>query len=297
MIWQLTDCDAVSKIFGMAVKSFFHRSSGTVTHLLHEGRDAAIIDPCLDFDFSEMRIGRESLNEVMDFVRTHELDLHWILETHIHADHVTGAAVLSDTFPAAKVAISARVEEVRKRFTSMFNFTDEPIPPFDHLLKDGDTIDAGSIQIKALATPGHTPACMSFFWQDCLFTGDSLFLPEQGTGRCDFPGGDADKLFESIQKIYQLPDHLKVFVGHTYPPENQAPTFETVLGEEKSSNVHVKPETSRADFVHFRKTRDEKLSLPKLYYPSLYLNLRGGRLPEKDQNGHRLISLPIFDTP
>jgi glyoxylase-like metal-dependent hydrolase (beta-lactamase superfamily II) len=280
------------------VQEFFHRPTGTLTYVVAKGEDAVIIDPCLDFDLSEMKVSRESLNTVIEFVRGRRLNVHWILETHVHADHVTGSAVLKREFPSAKVAIGEGVRDVQKAFWEMFSLNiDRPLGwPFDRLLKDGETVEAGALRLQLIATPGHTPACMSIVTDEGVFTGDSLFMPKAGTGRCDFPGGDARTLFESIQRLYWLHDELPVYVGHDYPVADQAPTFKSTILEEKQNNAHVKSSTKLEEFVDFRRARDGKLSIPRLFYPSLYINMLGGQLPEKDSQGRRMISFPLSDS-
>lgn len=279
----------------MPVQEFFHRPTGTLTYVVSSGPDAVVIDPCLDFEFSEMKISRESLNSVIAYVREKRLTVHWILETHVHADHLSGAAVLKSEFSNARVAISEKVCGVQQVFRELFAFKDDHASgwPFDRLLIDGDTVDAGALRLKVIATPGHTPACMSFVCHEGMFTGDSLFMPQLGTGRCDFPGGDAKKLFESIQRLYQFKDGTPVFVGHSYPAADQPPEFRSTIGEEKTSNVHVKVSSKIQEFVVFRGERDRKLGLPKLFYPSLFINMRGGHLPEEDAKGRRFMVFPV----
>jgi len=280
----------------LIVKDFFHRSTGTMTYVAYQGHDAVIIDPALDFDLSEMKLGREPLTPIIDFIRKNDLKVHWILETHVHADHVTGADLLKTEFPSAKVAISEKVCDVQRTFKSIFGLKNDAFAegwPFDRLLKDGDEIQAGELSFKVLTTPGHTPACLCYVNAEGVFTGDAIFMPKGGTGRCDFPGGDAQQLFQSIQRIYQLKDSTPLYVGHDYPPADQSPNFKTSVEEEKQSNNHVKAETPKDEFVKFRETRDKTLSLPKLFYPSLFLNMRGGKLPDKTAAGQRFITIPI----
>lgn len=280
----------------MIVQEFFHRPTGTMTYVAYQGHDAVIIDPCLDLDLSEMKLGRDCLSPLLDFVRRLSLRVHWILETHVHADHVTGADVLKHEYPNAKVAISERVCDVQRTFKKIFGLKSEAFPdgwPFDRLLKDGDEVDAGELKFTVLATPGHTPACLCYVNKDGLFSGDAIFMPKAGTGRCDFPGGDAGQLFDSIQKIYRLDSETPIYVGHDYQPADQPPNFRTTVYQERRENIHVMGKTLLEEFVKFREGRDKTLNLPRLFYPSLFLNMRGGKLPEKDASGARFISIPL----
>lgn len=265
-----------------------------MSYVAYQGHDAVVIDPCLDFDLSEMKLGRESLAPVIEFIRKNDLKLHWILETHVHADHVTGADVLKQEFPTAQLGVSEKICEVQRTFKNIFGLKNEAFPdgwPFDRLLKDGDEIEAGELKLKVLATPGHTEACTCFAHEKGVFTGDMIF--NTGTGRCDFPGGDARQLFSSIQRIYGLNDETPLYVGHDYPAADQSPRFLTSVAEQKRINQHVKAQTPIEEFVKFRESRDQTLSLPKLFYPSLFLNIRGGKLPDKNNLGQCFISIPL----
>jgi glyoxylase-like metal-dependent hydrolase (beta-lactamase superfamily II) len=267
-----------------------------MTYVAYQGHDGIIIDPALDLDLSEMRLGRENLAPIVEFIKKQQLTIHWILETHVHADHVTGADVLKKDFPTARLAISEKVCDVQKVFKGIFGLKNDAFPegwPFDRLLKDGDEIEAGELTFKVMTTPGHTPACLCYVNKEGVFTGDSIFMPKAGTGRCDFPGGDAKKLYESIQRIYSLEAETPIYVGHDYPPADQPPNFHTTVYQERRENIHVMAKTPLEEFVKFREARDKTLSLPKLFYPSLFLNMRGGKLPEKDSFEHRFIPIPL----
>lgn len=267
-----------------------------MTYVAYQGHDAVVIDPCLDLELSEMKLGRECLGPILEFIKSKKLKIHWILETHVHADHVTGADVLKQEFPDAKIAISEKVCDVQSVFKKIFGLKNDAFPegwPFDRLLKDGDEIQAGELTFKVMTTPGHTPACLCYIHKDGTFTGDSIFMPEAGTGRCDFPGGDAKKLFASIQRIYELDPETPIYVGHDYPPADQQPNFKTTVYQERRENIHVMAKTLLEEFVKFRASRDKTLSFPKLFYPSLFLNMQGGKLPEKDDFGQRFIAIPL----
>ncbi len=257
-----------------------------MTYLIASGGDAVVIDPCLDYDAATRHIGRGALEPVIASIRSQKLKLHWILETHIHADHLSGADVLRDEFQGARVAISGKITIVAETLAPLLGRESARNGPcnsramakhFDRLLDDGDAIEGGRIRLKAMATPGHTPACMSYVCdaEGAVFTGDSLFMPELGTGRCDFPGGSATHLYNSIQRLYELPPHTTVYVGHTYPPDGQEPKFQTTIEAERASNTHVNAAVTLEDFIRFREARDKTLALPKLFEPSLKWNLFG----------------------
>jgi glyoxylase-like metal-dependent hydrolase (beta-lactamase superfamily II) len=273
-----------------------------MTYVIYDpsSRDAVVIDSCLDFDPSTMTLSREPLLPLIDFVTSKDLKVHWILETHVHADHVTGANVLKNEWPRSRVGIAEsvrKVQAVAKNIFGIQGIQNEEFTsswPFDGLFKDGEVITAGSLQLKAIATPGHTPACLSYLCADGLFTGDTIFIPAAGTGRCDFPGGDAELLYRSIQKIFKLPMATSIYVGHNYPPADQMPIFKTSVAAEMSENIHVKLGTSVEDFVSFRSKRDLTLTLPRLFYISLYLNIRGGNLPSPDPQGRHFVHFPLF---
>ena len=224
------------------------------------------------------------------------LKLHYILETHAHADHLTGAQPLKALFPGAKVAIGARITEVQNVFKQIFNFGDQFATDgrqFDVLLQDGSETKAGSLTFKTIYTPGHTPACASYLIGDAVFTGDALFMPDSGTGRCDFPAGSAEVLFESISKLYKLPDSTRFFTGHDYQPNGRELRFESTIGESKRSNIQLTGTTSKADYVSFRTARDKTLSAPRLLLPSIQVNADAGHLPAAESNGKRYLKMPI----
>jgi glyoxylase-like metal-dependent hydrolase (beta-lactamase superfamily II) len=282
----------------MTIQDFFHRASGTVTYVVYDesSKDAVIIDPCLDFDPVTFAITTEFLDPIVQFVETKTLNLRWVLETHIHADHLTGAAYLREKFPTARYGIGEGVRDVQISGKEMYGLARDAFPvgwPFDGLFRNGETIEAGSLAFKVLASPGHTPSCVAYLVNDCLFTGDVMFMPERGTGRCDFPGGDAKQLFQAIQRIYELPEKTSVYIGHDYPDAKDAHSHRTTIGEQKSKNIHVKASTKLEEFVKFRTERDLTLALPKLFYASLFTNIRGGVLPEKDAAGRRFFPIPV----
>lgn len=282
----------------MQIKSWFDKDTYTLTYCVYDKttKDAIVIDSVWDYDPASGSLRLTSVHQVADFIRSEGLRLHFILETHAHADHITGAQPLKKLFPSAKVAMGQRITEVQKVFKGVFNFGDHFAVDgrqFDLLLADGSETKAGALTIKTIFTPGHTPACASYLIGDALFTGDALFMPDSGTGRCDFPAGSADALFESIQTLYRLPDSIRVFTGHDYQPNGRPLKFESTIGEQKSSNIQIKSTTSKTDYVTFRNGRDKTLSAPRLLLPSIQVNADGGHLPAPESNGSSYLKMPI----
>lgn len=282
----------------MRVQEFYDSATNTLSYIVYDehSRDALLIDPVLDFDPASGKIGDTSAQRVVAFLRNQELNLHFILETHAHADHLSGAQVIKKSFPQAQLAIGARIVEVQELFSRTYNFP-KTFPTdgsqFDRLLKDNEEFSAGSIKIKVIFTPGHTPACVSFIIGNNIFTGDALFLPDSGTGRCDFPGGSAEALYKSIQRIYALPETTRIYVGHDYQPGGRELCFVSTVGEEKAANIHIKANTSQEEFISFRQGRDKTLSAPRLLLPSLQINISAGHLPEPESNGKRFLKIPL----
>ncbi len=280
----------------MNIEPFFDPRTWTVTFVVYDAdtQDAVVIDPVLDFEPASGRIWQESLDAVTAFIDAHHLKVHAVLETHAHADHLTGAQALRDRY-GAQIVVGDRIREVQAIFAPVFGL-DVPTDgsQFDRLVADGETLKAGSLSLQAIGTPGHTPACLSWKVEDAVFTGDALFMPDYGVGRCDFPGGSADALYTSVHdKLYALPPETRVFVGHDYQPGGRPPAWETTIGASVDSNVHLRGDTSRADFVAFRTGRDKTLSAPRLLLPSIQVNIDAGRLPRPDEAGRRLLKLPI----
>jgi glyoxylase-like metal-dependent hydrolase (beta-lactamase superfamily II) len=279
------------------VKAFFEERTQTLTYLVFDPatRDAVVIDPVLDYEPVGSFTFTESADEVTAFVRQRELKLHYVLETHAHADHLSGSQLFARRF-GARVVIGKRITEVQATFKHIFDLpaafaTDGS--QFDVLLDEGDVLRAGSLSIGALATPGHTPACLSYLIGDAVFTGDALFMDDYGTGRCDFPKGSADALFDSVQKLYRLPDATRVFVGHDYQPSGREVRWETTIGRAKRHNVQLNENTTRAEFVGFRQRRDAQLAAPRLLFQSVQVNADAGRLPSPHDNGIRYLRLPL----
>ena len=282
----------------MIIQHFYDPATFTVTYVVHDPatRDAVVIDPVLDFDPAGARTSTDSVEQVAAYVRKSALRLHYVLETHAHADHLSGSQYLRREFDAC-VAIGERITDVQRTFSGIFDLARD-VPrdgtQFDRLLKDGETLAAGSLAIEVIATPGHTPACVSYRIGDAVFTGDALFIEDYGTGRCDFPGGRAEALYDSVhERLYALPDATRVFVGHDYQPGGRALRYETTIGVEKQQNVQLKVSTTREEFVRFRKSRDATLDPPRLLFPSVQVNVDAGRLPRPRSNGKRYLELPL----
>ncbi len=280
----------------MNVETIFDARTFTLTYVVwdDETKDAVVIDPVLDYDPLAVRFFNETNDKVAAVVEQHGLKLHWILETHAHADHISGSQWLKERFGAG-IAIGSAISVVQEFFGGLFNRPDiaAGAATFDKLLDDGEVLKAGSLDVRVIATPGHTPACVTYQVGDALFTGDALFMPDFGTGRCDFPKGSAQQLYASIQKLYALPDETRVFVGHDYQPGGRALAFETTIGQSKAENKQLRANTSEAEFVEFRTARDAVLAPPRLIFQSIQANVVAGKLPEPEENGMRYLKLPI----
>jgi glyoxylase-like metal-dependent hydrolase (beta-lactamase superfamily II) len=283
----------------MRVQELFDPATFTLTYVISDPAtgDAVVIDSVLDYDPASSTVNEASITKVCALVEGQKLKPHYFLETHPHADHFSGAQVLKARYPGAKVAIGARITEVQKLFKDLFDLPSE-FPTdgsqFDRLLQDGETLQAGSLSIGVRHTPGHTPACASYVIGDAVFTGDMIFMPDYGVGRCDFPGASAESLFDSVTgKIYSLPDSTRMFTGHDYLPDGRALRFESSVNEQKKTNLHVNEKTTRDGFVKFRNTRDKTLSAPRLLFPSIQVNIAAGHLPAPRANGRRYLCIPI----
>ncbi len=283
----------------MLVKHFFDKITSTLTYIVYDevSRDAVLIDPVLDYSSSDSIISFENIKLYQNFILEKKLSLHFILETHAHADHLSGSQKLKEIFPKSKLAIGQNITQVQKTFRQVYNLeklkTDGS--QFDLLLEDNQTLVAGSIKIKILGTPGHTPACVCYYInQEMIFTGDALFIEDYGTGRCDFPQGSAQQLYQSVtKKIYTLPDETKVYPGHDYQPQGRALRFETTIGIEKEKNIQLSSKTSEQEFIQFRNSRDATLNYPKLLLPSLQVNIQAGHLPPAENNQTSYLKIPL----
>ncbi|MBI3992949.1 MAG: MBL fold metallo-hydrolase [Candidatus Lambdaproteobacteria bacterium] len=283
----------------MEVKAFFDKTTSTLTYVVYEAhsRDAVVIDPVLDYDPGVSATATTAADAVTAFLRAEALTLHYILETHCHADHMTGAQVLRERFPAARTAIGARIVEVQRTFKPLLALpADFPTDgsQFDRLLDDGEVLRVGTLAVETLATPGHTPADVTYRIGDAVFAGDALFIPDSGTGRCDFPHGSAREQYRSItRRLYALPDDTRVFVGHDYQPGGRALRYASTIGEEKADNVLLPADRGEEDFVAARTARDATLSFPKLLFQSVQVNLAAGRLPRPSPQGPCVLQIPV----
>lgn len=270
----------------MNIETFFDSNTFTLTYVVYDPvtRDAVVIDPVLDYDPRGSVVSTAAVDRVSEFLRRERLALRASLETHAHADHLSGSQVMRARFPGAVVAIGEHIREVQEVFKGVFGLGPEFVADgrqFDRLLRDGERLAAGSLEVEVIATPGHTPACVSYHIGDAVFTGDALFMPDYGTGRCDFPRGSAEALYRSVTgRLYTLPPETRVFVGHDYMPGGRALAYESTIAAERAGNVQLPAGRAAAEFVAFRQARDATLAAPTLLYPSLQVNIRAGHLPE-----------------
>ena len=280
------------------VTGFFDKATYTISYVVAdpETNKCAIIDSLLDYDQASGRTSTASADRLIAFVRQKHLTCEWIIDTHVHADHLTAAPYIREQI-GGKTAIGNAIPIVQRVFSEIFNegqsfHTDGS--QFDHMFEDGEIYHIGDIEARAIHTPGHTPACMSHLIGDALFVGDTIFMPDFGTARCDFPGGDAGTLYDSIQKLFALPDDTRMFLCHDYKaPGRDEYCWETTVGEQKRSNIHVKTGTSRDEFIKMRTTRDATLDMPNLILPSVQVNMRAGEMPPPEDNGVRYMKVPI----
>lgn len=281
------------------VKPFFHADSNAWSYVVREpdGAAAAVIDPVLDFDAKAARTSTASAQQLLDFVREHELQVHWILETHAHADHFSAGHWLKSQWPQALLAIGEGIRQVQKTFRPIFNLGEHfPIDgsQFDQLFGDGASFRIGALEARVIGVPGHTPDSNAYLIGDALFTGDSLFMPDGGTARCDFPGGDARTLYRSIHRLFDdLPDDTRVFVCHDYGPGGREIACETSIGAQKRDNIHVRDGIGEDEFVSMREARDATLAMPALILPAVQTNIRAGALPPPEDNGVRYLKIPL----
>ena len=279
------------------VKAFFDEATFTVTYVVSDPatRRAAIIDPVLDYDPASGRTSTTSADAVIEYVKEQVLDIDWILETHVHADHLSGAPYLQEQI-GGQIAIGANVTAVQQTFKKIFNAADLATDgsQFDRLFADGDTFAVGEIEGRVIATPGHTPACVTYVIGDAAYVGDTLFMPDFGTARTDFPGGSARLLYRSIRKILALPEDTRLFMCHDYKaPGRDVYAWETTVREQRANNVHIDETVSEETFVERRERRDSQLGMPKLLLPAIQVNMRAGRLPAQETNGIRYLKIPV----
>jgi glyoxylase-like metal-dependent hydrolase (beta-lactamase superfamily II) len=279
------------------VKAFFDPATWTISYVVKDpnSKACAVVDSVMDIDYAAGRISYESADQIVDYIETEGLKLEWLLETHVHADHLSGAPYIQGKL-GGKIGIGENITVVQDVFGKVFNEGTEfqrDGSQFDRLFKDGDTYKIGDLECFTMHTPGHTPACMTHTMGDATFTGDTLFMPDGGSARADFPGGDAATLYDSIQKVLALPDDMRLFMCHDYGPNGRDIEWETTVGAERIHNIHVGDGKTKEDFVTFREERDAQLDMPRLIIPSLQVNMRAGELPPADKDGKTFLKVPV----
>ena len=279
------------------VKGFFDEETHTISYVITDKQtnSCAVLDSVLDLDYASGKINYLNADKIINFITENNLKLCWLIETHVHADHLSAAPYIQQNL-GGKIAISKEIVKVQEIFGKVFNAGTEferDGSQFDLLLEDGDTYEIGNLRGKALHTPGHTPACMAHVIEDTVFVGDTLFMPDGGTARADFPGGDARTLFRSIQKILALPDNTRMFVCHDYMPNGREVKWETTVSEQKQNNIHIGDAIHEDEFVKLREKRDSTLGMPKLIMPSIQVNMRAGNMPPSEDNGSTFLKVPI----
>lgn len=279
------------------VTAFFEETTNTVSYIVKDpiSSSCAIIDAVMDIDYAAGHITYDSANKMISFIQQHGLKVEWLIETHVHADHLSGAPYIQHKC-GGKIGIGENIKIVQETFGKVFNEGTEfqrDGSQFDHLFKDGDEYSIGNLRAFVMHTPGHTPACMTHVVGDAAFVGDTLFMPDGGSARADFPGGDSRTLYRSIRRVLSLPNEMRLFMCHDYGPNGREIRWETTVGEQRDHNIHVKDGISEDDFVKMREARDATLGMPKLIIPSLQINMRAGELPPADKSGKRFLKVPI----
>ena len=279
------------------IKGFFDDQTSTISYVVHDNieKKCAVIDSVLDFDYSSGDIDYVNANKIISYVDQNKLNVEWLIETHVHADHLSASPYIQKKL-GGKIGISEKISDIQNIFGKTFNAGTEfqrDGSQFDKLFKDNDEYKIGNINCKVINTPGHTPACTAHVIGNSIFVGDTLFMPDLGSARADFPGGDARQLYRSIQKILSYPDETRIFVCHDYPPSSREVKWSTTVGEQKENNVHVKTSILEDEFVKIREARDKTLNMPKLIIPSIQVNMRAGNLPPPEDNGSVYIKVPI----
>lgn len=279
----------------MRIQHFFHPDTSTLTYVVDDGTTGVVIDPVRDFDPKNARTSWTAAEAVAAWIDAHRLAIPYVVDTHAHADHLTGLPFFQERY-GARTVTGSRVGEIQRFFRTFYHLPDDfPVDgsQFDELLDEGDELAIGTLGMRALHTPGHTPAHMAWMIGDAVFAGDTLFMPDYGTARCDFPGGSAEQLYASVQRLYALPDPTRLFMCHDYRPGDRPMRFVTTIGEQKASNVQLNARTTAAEFVAFRTRRDRELAAPVLILPSLQVNVRAGALPEPESDGVRYLKIPL----
>lgn len=280
------------------VKAFFDKNTNTFSYVVSDPQTAqcAIIDSVLDYDAASATTSTEHADQMIAYVKSQGLTVAWILETHVHADHLTAAPYLKQQL-GGKIAISKKIALVQETFGKIYHLDMKQInahQPFDYLFEDGEHFKIGELEVYNIPTPGHTPACLSYVIGDAVFVGDTLFMPDYGTARCDFPNGSASVLYDSVHKLFQLPESTRVFLCHDYLPESRHEyQYETTIQQQKQQNVHIREGISKSEFVQIRQQRDAGLSMPKLILPAIQINMNGGQFPMPEDNGVSYLKLPL----
>ncbi|XID75992.1 MBL fold metallo-hydrolase [Alkanindiges sp. WGS2144] len=285
-------------MYSPTVKDFFDDNTNTFSYVVIDEatRQCAIIDSVLDYDAASASTSTQHADLIVDFVNNHHLQVEWILETHVHADHLTASQYLKSKL-GGKIAMSHKIAQVQRTFSAIYHIDAKRFnldQAFDYLFEDHEQFMIGSLQAYNIPTPGHTPACLSYVIGDAVFVGDTLFMPDYGTARCDFPNGSASMLYDSVKALYQLPDETRVYLCHDYKPTGRSEYHcLSSITEQKRHNIHLNAQTARQDFVHLREQRDATLAMPKLILPAIQINMNAGKLPEPEANGQRYLKLPL----
>jgi len=287
-----------SNLMTPEVKAFFDTATNTVSYVIKDpnSQKCAIIDSVLDFDFTSGHTDTTFADQIVNYIKAEGLEPEWLLESHVHADHLSAAPYIQEQV-GGKIGIGEKISVVQDVFGKIFNegtrFQRDG-SQFDRLFEEGDSFKIGDLEVNVMHTPGHTPACLTYVVEDSAFVGDTMFMPDFGTARCDFPGGSAETLYSSIQKILSLPDDTKIFVGHDYKaPGREDFAWETTVGEQKAKNIHVATDKDKDAFINMRTKRDSELSLPKLIVPAIQVNMRAGQMPEAEENGQVYLKVPV----
>ena len=279
------------------IQNFFDKQTSTLSYVVYCNltKKCAVIDSVLDFDYSSGSVDYLNADKIISYINKNELELEWLIETHVHADHLSASPYIQKRL-GGKIGISEKISDIQDIFGKTFNAGTEfqkDGSQFDKLFKNNDEYQIGKVSCKVIHTPGHTPACTAHVIGNSIFVGDTLFMPDLGSARADFPGGDARELYSSIQKILSYPDETELFICHDYPPSTREVTCSTTVGEQKKKNIHVKTSISEDEFVKIRENRDKTLNMPKLIIPSIQVNMRAGNLPPPEDNGNVYIKVPI----
>lgn len=278
----------------MKIEHFFDPDTSTFTYIVidEQSKHCAVIDPVLDINMASGQTSHQSVDKLIDYINSNQLKLEWILETHAHADHISGAYTLKQKI-GGKIAIGEHILQVQEFWQAFYGMIlPQQQKMFDHLFKDGEVFQIGELNVQVMATPGHTPACICYQIEDSVFVGDTVFMPALGTARADFPGGSAEQLYQSIQKIFSLPDTTKVYVGHDYPKDGEVALCQTTVAEQKSKNIMINHKITKEEYIAKRQARDKSLAVPRLLLPAIQVNIQAGKFI-KDETGQDFIKIPV----